>query len=48
MLTAVDVTAGLKEEGAIVINTTKTIEEIAPLLNVYKGAVYTIDARKVS
>ena len=48
LLTAVDVTAGLKEEGAIVINTTKTIEEIAPLLNGYKGSVYTIDARKVS
>ncbi len=48
LLTAVDVTAGLKEDGAIVINTTKTIEEIAPLLNGYKGSVYTIDARKVS
>ena len=48
LLTAVDVTAGLKEEGAIVINTTKTIEEIAPLLNGYKGSVYTIDAKKVS
>ncbi len=48
LLTAVDVTSGLKEDGAIVINTTKTIEEIAPLLNDYKGSVYTIDARKVS
>ena len=48
LLTAVDVTAGLKEDGAIVINTTKSIEEISPLLNVYKGSVYTIDARKVS
>ena len=48
LLSAVDVTAGLKEEGAIVINSTKSIEEIAPLLNGYKGSVYTIDARKVS
>ncbi len=48
LLTAVDVTAGLKEDGAIVINTTKTIEEIGPLLNGYKGAVYTIDARTIS
>ncbi len=48
LLTAVDVTAGLKEDGAIVINTTKSIEEISPLLNGYKGSVYTIDARKVS
>ena len=48
LLTAVDVTAGLKEDGAIVINTTKTIEEIQPMLNGYKGSVYTIDAKKVS
>ncbi len=48
LLSAVDVTAGLKEDGAIVINTTKSIEEIAPLLNGYKGSVYTIDAKKVS
>ena len=48
LLTAVDVTAGLKEDGAIVINTTKTIEEIQNMLNGYKGSVYTIDARKVS
>ena len=48
LLKAVDVTAGLKEDGAIVINTTKTIEEISPLLKGYKGRVYAIDARKVS
>ena len=48
LLTAVDVTTGLKEDGAIVINTTKTIEEIQPMLNGYKGSVYTIDAKKVS
>ena len=48
LLKAVDVTSGLKEDGAIVINTTKGIDEIAPLLKGYKGSVYTIDARKVS
>ena len=48
MLESVDVTAGLKEEGAIVINTTKNKEELENLLNGYKGRVYTIDARKVS
>ena len=48
LLSAVDVTAGLKQDGAIVINTTKTIEEVKPLLNHYEGKVYTIDARKVS
>lgn len=48
LLGAVDVTDGLKEDGALVINTTKTIEEIKPLLKGYKGKVYAIDARKVS
>lgn len=48
LLSSVDVTSGLKEEGAILINTTKTIDEIKPLLKGYKGNVYTIDARKIS
>lgn len=48
LLKAVDVASGLKEDGAIVINTTKGIDEIVPLLKGYKGNVYTIDARKVS
>ena len=47
LLTAVDVTNGLKENGGILINTVKAKEEILPLLNGYKGKVYTIDARKV-
>ena len=48
LLESVDVTAGLKEEGAIVINTTKDGEELKTLLKGYKGKVYIIDARKVS
>ena len=48
LLTAVNVTSGLKEDGAILINTTKTIDEIKPLLKGYNGSVYTIDARKIS
>jgi pyruvate ferredoxin oxidoreductase gamma subunit len=48
LLEAVDVTAGLKEEGAILINTTKSKEEILPKLEGYDGKVYTIDAHKVS
>ena len=48
LLESVNVTDGLKEEGAIVINTTKNKEELKSLLNGYKGRVYTIDARKVS
>ena len=48
LLKTVDVTAGLKADGAIVINTTKSMDEIKPLLNGYEGRVYTIDARSVS
>lgn len=48
LLECVDVTAGLKEEGAIVINTTKSAEYLKSVLKEYKGAIYTIDARKVS
>lgn len=48
LLEAVDVTAGLKPDGAIVINTTKNGNELKPLLNGYTGDVYTIDARKIS
>lgn len=48
LLHSVDVTAGLKEEGAIIINTPRKREEILPLLNGYKGKVFTVDARKIS
>lgn len=48
LLESVDVTAGLKKEGAIVINTTKNSEEIRKHLKGYEGKVYKIDARKIS
>ena len=48
LLTSVPVTAGLKKEGAIVINTTKSPEQLKELLKGYEGSIYTIDARKVS
>ena len=48
LLSSVPVTAGLKKEGAIVINTTKAPEELRKLLKGYEGAIYTIDARKIS
>lgn len=48
LLESVDVTAGLKEKGAIIINTAKPREEIVPKLGEYKGRVYTIDARRIS
>ena len=48
LLETVDVTGGLKEDGAILINTERTKEEILPHLKGYKGDVYVIDARKIS
>ena len=48
LLECVDVTSGLKENGAIIINTTKLIEEIKPLLKGYSGKVCTIDAKTIS
>lgn len=48
LLETVPVTDGLKETGAIVINTTKSPETIKKSLKDYKGAVYTIDARRIS
>ena len=48
LLDSVDVTSGLKKEGAIVINTTKDASEIKSKLKNYEGEVYTIDARKIS
>lgn len=48
LLHSVDVTAGLKSDGAILINTAHTAEDMLPLLNGYQGRVYTLDARKVS
>lgn len=48
LLEAVDVTAGLKESGAIIINSTKSADVLKEHLKDYKGSIYTIDARKVS
>ncbi len=48
LLESVDVTAGLKETGAIVINTTKSEDHLRKALKGYKGDIYTIDARKIS
>ena len=48
LLESVDVTSGLKETGAIVINTTKSGDELRKHLKGYNGKIYTIDARKVS
>ena len=48
LLHSVHVTDGLKEEGAIIVNTPRSAEEIRPLLKGYTGRVVTIDARAIS
>ena len=48
LLETVPVTDGLKETGAIIINTTKSPEYLKSVLNGYGGSIYTIDARKIS
>ncbi len=48
LLESVDVTKGLKESGAVIVNTARSPEEAAALLKDYKGKVYTIDARRIS
>lgn len=48
LLEAVDVTDGLSEDGAIIVNTEKSPEDIRKHLKGYKGDVYTVDAREIS
>ena len=48
LIESVDVTAGLKKTGAIVINTTKDGEYLKKHLKGYEGEIYKIDARKIS
>ena len=47
LLETVDVTAGLKKDGAILVNTARPKEELIPHLKGYEGKLYTIDAHKV-
>ena len=48
LLNSVDVTAGLKEGGAIIVNTDRSVSDIKPLLKGYGGKIYTVDARSIS
>ena len=48
LLESVDVTAGLKKTGAIVINSTRDNEYLKEKLKEYEGEIYKIDARKIS
>lgn len=48
LLECVNVTSGLKETGAIVINTTRDTNYLKSVLKGYNGDIYTIDAKKIS
>jgi pyruvate ferredoxin oxidoreductase gamma subunit len=48
LLDCVDVTAGLKADGAIIVNSAKKPEQLRASLAGYKGKVCTIDARAIS
>ena len=48
LLKSVDVTAGLKKEGAVIINSPLSPEEIKADLKGYEGRICTIDARDIS
>lgn len=48
LLSAVDVTHGLKNGGAIIINSNKAPELLRPLLRGWSGKICTIDADKIS
>ena len=48
LLESTDVTHGLQETGAVIINTEKEKEALRPLLQDDKGAVYTLDAKAIS
>ncbi len=43
-----DVTKGLNPEGAIVINSEHSADDLRPLLHGYAGDVFTINAREIS
>ena len=48
LLESVDVTAGLSERGAIIINSAHTPAQLRSALRGYRGRVCTIDARRIS
>lgn len=48
LIGTVDVTAGLPDDGVIIVNSEKTPAAIRKKLNVDKGKVYTVDANLIS
>ena len=48
LLGSVDVTAGLKKGGSVVVNSSSDAATIKPLLGDFDGDVYTVNARRIS
>ena len=48
LLDAVDITAGLPEEGVVLVNTSQSPQEIRKRLNLKKSKVFTVDATAIS
>jgi pyruvate ferredoxin oxidoreductase gamma subunit len=48
LLDSINVSEGLKKDGAIIINTPSSPQEIRPKLRGWTGKVYTIDGRRIS
>ncbi len=48
LLKDIDVAAGLKEDGAILVNSSRPAAEVAAMIRNYNGRVHVIDAGKIS
>ena len=48
LLETIDVTKGLKREGAVIINSERSKEELRKHLHGYEGSVYTVNAKQIS
>ncbi len=48
LLKDVDVSAGIKEDGLILVNSSKSPKEVAPMIRNYNGKVRTLDAGRIS
>lgn len=48
LLESIDVTAGLKEGGCVLVNSEKSAEELRPMMHGYEGDIKVLDAKKVS
>ena len=48
LIECVDLTAGLKDSGAVIVNTSRSPDAVKAELGDYKGKVCTIDARAIS